>query len=188
MSLQQLVRARWVPQPYLVYKPLKAGGGMALKVQCRVDPVWEEREGPDGQVFLNPNVKGQGVFVELAKQQGKGENGYPTFGWGDPVRAKLGLADVTKLLTAMREVRGLGKEVPSAMRGKDGKPMVVSLFHKFGESGTAISYGFEAERSLLRVSKSREVAGSIAMDLSEEYGLQVYLQAALENFVWVGLR
>lgn len=184
MSVQHLIRARWVPQPYLVYKPMKSGGGVALKVQCRVDPVWEEVEGG----FVNPQVKGQGVFVELAKQQGMAENGYPTFGWNDPVRAKLGLADVTKLLTAMRQVRHLGLEVPSAMRGKDGKPMVVSLFHKFGDSGTAISYGFDAERSILRVSKSRDNAASISIDLSEELGLEYYLSMSLENFLRVGLR
>jgi hypothetical protein len=157
---------------------------VALKVQCRVDPVWEEVEGG----FVNPQVKGQGVFVELAKQQGAGENGYPTFGWNNPVRAKLGLADVTKILTALREVRHLGKEVPAAMRGKDGKPLVVSLYHKFGETGTAISYGFDAERSILRVSKSRDLAASISMDLSEELGLEYYLSMSLENFLRVGLR
>lgn len=184
MSVSHLVRSRWVPQPYLVYKPLKSGGGVALKVQCRVDPEWEEKEGG----FVNPNVKGQGVFVELAKQSGMGDNGYPTFGWNDPVRAKLGLADVTKLLTAMREVRSLGKSVPTSMRGKDGKELVVSLYHKFGASGTAISYGFDAERSILRVSKSREIAASIAMDLSEELGLEYYFSMSLENFLRVGLR
>ncbi len=153
-------------------------------MQCRVDPVWEEVEGG----FVNPQVKGQGVFVELAKQQGAGENGYPTFGWNNPVRAKLGLADVTKLLTAMREVRHLGKEVPASMRGKDGKPLVVSLFHKFGDAGTAISYGFDSERSILRVSKSRDLAASISIDLSEELGLEYYLSMSLENFLRVGLR
>ena len=184
MSVQHVIRARWVPQPYLVYKPMKSGGGVALKVQCRVDPEWEEVEGG----YVNPQVKGQGVFVELAKQGSLGDNGYPTFHWADPVRAKLGLADVTKLLTAMREVRHLGKEVPTTMRGKDGKPLVVSLFHKFGDSGTAISYGFDAERSILRVSKSRDLAQSISIDLAEELGLEYYLSMALENFLRVGLR
>ena len=106
----------------------------------------------------------------------------------NPVRAKLGLADVTKLLTAMREVRHLGKEVPASMRGKDGKPLVVSLFHKFGDTGTAISYGFDSERSILRVSKSRDLAASISIDLSEELGLEYYLSMSLENFLRVGLR
>lgn len=182
MSLELLQYSRWTPQPYLVYKPSPGPGGVALKVHARVDPVWEEK-GP----YQNPNTKGQGVFLELAAQVGKSEAGFPTFDWTKTVRAKLGLADLSKVLVSIREVRHLGKAVPTAFQGK-GKSSVVSLFHKFGDSGTAINYGFEEERSILRVSKSKDLARSISLDLAEEYALEVYLHTALENFLRVGVR
>lgn len=183
-ALQHALASAFVPQPYLVYKPSRSGSGSALKVHLRVDPVWEEREG--GVVV--PQVKGTGVFVEVARQAGVGPGGFPAFGWGEAVRAKLGLADVTKVVCAMREVRVCGREVPGVMRGRGGEPFVVSLYHKFGESGTAITYAFEAERSVLRVSKSREQAGSVSLDLHEEVGLEAYLRLALDAFVRMGVR
>lgn len=190
MALQDLMLSEWVPQPYLVYKPQKNGKGAAMRVHLRVEPVWEAKE--EGGVKY-PVVKGEGAggcFLELAAQTGFGEGGFASFGWQDKslLRVKLGLPDVLKLLTAIREVRLAGHEVPAGMRGKDGEAYTVSLFHKFGEGGTAISYKFEEGRSLVRVSKSKEWARGMAIELHEELGLEAYLRMALADFLRVGIR
>lgn len=189
MGVQDLVLSEWVPQPYLVYKPQKNGNGVALRLHLRVEPVWEETEGG----YRRPVVKGEGqggLFLELAAQVGFGEGGHASFGWQDGklLRVKLGLPDVTKLLTAIREVRVGGRELPASFRGKDQDPYVLSLFHKFGEGGTAIAFKLEAERSVVRVSKSKDWARSIAMELHEELGFEAYLQLALRAFQRVGVR
>jgi hypothetical protein len=107
------------------------------------------------------------------------------------VRCKFGMVDVTKWLTSYRDVRLLGSEVPFAYRpGPDrtAQPMQLSSFHKYGEHSTAIAYTFEPTRGILRISKSKELARSIALDLHEELGLESYLRLALDAFVRVGIR
>lgn len=189
MSLQDLMLTEWVPQPYLVYKPQKNGNGVAMRVQLRLEPTWEATEAG----YKRPVVKGDGqggLFLELAAQTGFGEGGHASFGWADGklLRVKLGLPDVTKILTAIREVRLGGRELPASFRGKDQQPYSLNLFHKFGEGGTAIAYTLEAERSLIRVSKSKDWARSIALELHEELGLETYLHHALRAFLRVGVR
>jgi hypothetical protein len=186
MSLQRLLGTEWTPQPLLVYKPRNKGDGVAMRVQLRLEPEWEEGEG-----FVRPVIKGNGgLFLELAEQQGTGEGGYAKFGWTDDnlIRVKLGIADVSKILTAIQQVRLAGQELPASMRGKDGDPFVLALFHKFGDQSTAISMKFEGDRSFIRVSKSRDWSRSISLELHEELQLKAYLELALEGFLRVGLR
>ncbi len=179
----------FTPAPYLVYKPMKSGGGRALKVQLRVEPQWVATE--EGGYFEPP--KKQGLFLELAPQAGKGEGGFAQFGWKAPelMRCKWGQVDVLKFLTSMREVRELGREVPFAYRGgpdKNAKPFEWASFHKYGDQSTAISYTFEDTRSILRISKSKDHAASIALDLHEELGFQAYVRMALDVYLRAGVR
>ena len=188
MSLQQLMKSAFTPAAYLVYKPTKGGTGQAVKLHLRIDPAWVGTE--TGGYFERP--KNQGLFLEIAPQEGMAD-GNATFGWASPglLRCKLGMVDVTKLLTAYREVRVCGREVPAAFRpgpDRSAQPYTVSQFHKYGTQSTAINYTFEDTRSILRVSKSKDLARSIALDLHEEYGFYAYLELALQAFMRVGIR
>lgn len=188
MSLQQLMKSAFTPAPYLVYKPSKSGNGQAMKLHLRLDPEWVETEG--GGYFERP--KKQGLFLELVPQEGMVQ-GNAKFGWSSPglLRCKLGMVDVTKLLTSYREVRLKSVEVPPAFRpgpDRNAQPYTVSQFHKYGDQSTAISYAFEDQRSILRISKSKEHARSIALDLHEEYAFFAYLELALNAFMRVGIR
>lgn len=189
MSIKELMRSEFVPAPYLVYKPNKQGKGQALKVHLRLEPTWVETE--SGGYFERP--KQQGLFVELAPQEGMGEGGFAKFGWSSPglVRCKWGLVDVTKWLASYRQVRTLNGEVPMAYRpgpDRNAQPMQLASFHKYGDQSTAIAYTFEPTRGILRVSKSKELARSIALDLHEELGFEAYLQLALSAFLRIGIR
>jgi hypothetical protein len=189
VSLQQLMRTEFMPAPYLIYKPNKQGSGQAMKVHLRLDPTWVTTD--SGGYFQRP--KDQGLFVEIAPQEGKSADGFATFGWNSPglVRCKWGMVDVTKWLTSSREVRSNGSEVPFAFRpGPDrtASPLTLSSFHKYGAHSTAIAYTFEPTRGILRISKSKDLARSIALDLHEELGFEAYLQLALNAFVRVGIR
>lgn len=189
MSLQQLLQTEFQPAPYLVYKPNKAGKGQAMKVQLRLDPTWVATD--SGGYFERP--KDQGLFVELAPQEGQGEGGFAKFGWSSQglVRCKWGLVDVTRWLTSYREVRHLGTEVPFAYRpgpDRNAQPLQLATFHKYGQQSTAISYTFEPTRGILRISKSKDLARSIALDQHEELGFAAYLELALTAFLRVGIR
>jgi hypothetical protein len=189
MGLKELMQSQFCPAPYLVYKPNKAGNGQALKVHLRLDPAWVATDA--GGYFERP--KDQGLFVEIAPQEGKGEGGYAKFGWSSPglVRCKFGMVDVTKWLTSYREVRSRGGEVPFAYRpgpDRNATPTTLSSFHKYGDYSTAINYTFEPTRGILRISKSKDLARSIALDLHEELGVASYLELALGGFVRVGIR
>jgi hypothetical protein len=189
MSLRELMQTEFTPAPYLIYKPNKAGNGQAMKMHLRLEPAWVETE--SGGYFERP--KDQGLFVEIAPQEGMGEGGFAKFGWSSPglVRCKWGLVDVTKWLTSYREVRLLNAEVPFAYRpGPDRTttPMQMSSFHKYGPHSTAIAYTFDPTRGVLRISKSKTLARSIALDLNEELGVSAYLELALRAFLRVGIR
>jgi len=189
VALQHLMRTEFSPAPYLVYKPMKNGSGQAMKAQLRLDPNWVETD--SGGYFERP--KDQGLFVEIAPQEGTGEGGFAKFGWNSPglVRCKWGLVDVTKWITAYRDVRFMNGEVPFAYRpgpDRNASPNVLSSFHKYGPNSTAINYTFEPTRSILRISKSKDLARSIALDLNEEVGLAAYLELSLNAFLRVGIR
>lgn len=199
-TLHQLAMLRFNPEPIVVHKPRPDGKGVALKLDLRITPDFDAEKGyvkdADG-----------GVFLELAPQVGKTEDGkFPTFGWKDErlIGAKLGLADLTNILTAIERVRK-GSWVPAANRPKSPPKgelesftpeqrhaRTLSLFHKFGTSSTAISWEFlpspDNPRSMLSVSKSAEKRSSIALTLAEERLIERYLSNALDAFIAVGLR
>lgn len=183
MSIQRCIETQWQPQSYLVYKPRGAGNGVAMGLQLRLDPTWNEEGHPERK-------NTHGLFLELAPQEGKGEEGFAKFGWASPklMRVKLGIIDVTKILAALREVRLLGREVPLAYRPSPDKNYTVTSFHKFNNTSTAINMTFEAERSFLRISRSATNAQSITLDLHEELGFQMYLEESLKQFFRFGIR
>jgi len=189
MALKELMHTEFSPAPLVVYKPNKGGTGQALKAHLRLNPNWVETDA--GGYFERP--KDQGLFVEIAPQEGKGEGGFAKFGWHSPglVRCKWGVPDVTKWLTSYQNVRLLGAEVPFAYRpGPDRTlhPLQLSSFHKFGSNTTAINYTFEPVRGILRVSKSRDLARSISLDLHEELALEAYFRLSLQAFIRLGIR
>lgn len=191
MDLKLLAGTEWTPEPLLVYKPRQNGQGVAMRVQLRLEPEWEV-----GENYVKPLVKGNGgLFMELAQQEGTGEGGFAKFGWGSDslIRVKLGLPDVSKIIASIDRVRLAGQELPTSFRGKAGPdgvkdPFVLSLFHKFGDAGTAITMAFEDERSIIRISKSRDWAASIVLEIHEELQLRTYLALAMEGFLRVGVR
>jgi hypothetical protein len=190
MGLERLQQTEFSPAPFLVYKPSKSGSGQALKLHLRLSPEWVDGDAGSGY-FVRP--KNQGLFLEIAPQEGKTDKGFPRFGWNSPglVRCKLGLVDVSKLLLSIREVRHLGREVPFPYRpgpDREANPFAYTAFHKFGENSTAINYTFEQMRSIVRVSKSRDLARSIALDVHEELSFERYLELAHDAFLRVGIR
>jgi hypothetical protein len=180
------------PQPVRVYKPRQGGGGAALKLQLRLEPTIKRSD--SGAEFID-EVDG-GLFVELAAQEGEVRSGakqFPAFGWASPslVRAKLGMPDITGLLVAFREVRLRGRPVPVSLQPKQASEksaQQVGMFHKFGQSSTALTYTFEPDGSSLYVSKSKDLRRSITLSLSEELLVESYLRLALDAFVRVGQR
>jgi hypothetical protein len=188
-ELYRLAMTTLRPEPVVIYKP-KKGNGLAAKFNLRLLPKYESSEA-DGPEYLK-DVDG-GLFVDLVAE-GPEKNGFPTFKWDDRaslVTAKLGLPDVSNLLVAIRDFRGRGLEVPTYLRGQaaSAKPNQVSLFHKHDVAGTTgISYTFQEESSILRVSKSKDKFASIALTLSEEVILEQYLRHALDAFIRVGMR
>lgn len=188
-ELYRLATTQLRPEPVVFYKPQKSGKGVAAKVNLRLYPEYAQPE-EGGAEFLK-QVEG-GLFVDLVAQ-GPEKNGFPTFKWQDReslVTAKLGVVDVSALLASIRDFRGRGIEVPTYLRGsKSPKPNVVSLFHKHEVAGTtAISYAFEAESSVLRISKGADRYASVSLNLSEEVVLEAYLRHALDAFIRVGAR
>lgn len=189
MALKDLMQSEFTPAAYLVYKPTKQGTGQALKVQLRLNPEWVETD--SGGYFERP--KDQGLFVEIAPQEGKGDDGFARFGWNSAglVRCKWGMVDVTKWLASYREVRLVGGEVPFAYRpgpDRNATPLQLASFHKYGQQSTAIAYTFEPTRGILRISKSKDLARSIALDLHEELGFAHYMELALGAFLRIGMR
>ncbi len=185
MSLQKLLKTDFTPAPFLVYKPQKNGAGQAMKLQLRLEPNWIDTD--DGGYF--EKSRKHGLFLEIAPQEGS--NGkFPTFGWNSPklIRCKLSLADVTKLLTSYREVRFLNSVVPAGFRSAPQNEYICSSYHRYGDQSTAINYTFDPTRGLLKLSKSKEWARSIALDLHEETAIFAYLELSLNAFLRVGIR
>ena len=171
------------PEPAYVYKPRQDGSGAALKLDLRLKPVYNDK----GYIQA---VEG-GLFLELAAQTGKGEDGYARFGWQDAGRltAKLGVPDISALLLGFRYVRHLEKKLPEAIRSKgDQEGTTLGLFHRFGEATTAIDIKFTGDGSFVRVSRSKTSYRSIKLSLTEELAVETYLQMALRAFLSVGAR
>lgn len=180
-EISRLVNLQLCPQAMYVYKPRGDGAGNALKLELRLTPSWNEK----GYI---EETEG-GLFLELATQTGKGDDGYARFGWKESLVAKLGIPDITAFLASIRAVRYLNGEVPTALRPKkdDTAPgMIVGLFHKFESGTTAIGMKFDTEGSFVSVSKSKEQRASIKLTVSEEVQFESYLQMALRAFHLVG--
>lgn len=175
------------PEPIVFYKPQKTGNnGVAAKFNLALRPTYSAEQG------YVEEVDG-GLFLDLVAQGDKNAAGFPTFKWTDKdtlITAKFGLPDVSGLLVAIRDVRVRGAEVPTYLRGKSvEKTNVVSLFHKSGDAATTgITYTFEKDSSILRLSKSRDKFRSVSLTLGEEVILEEYLRFALEAFIRVGMR
>lgn len=176
------------PQPIKIYKPShKDLSGAALKLELRLEPVWEK-------TYIK-QVKG-GLFVDIVPQKTvkKGEDD-ATFGWDDPKRttAKFGLPDITAWLLAVN-CRWARRPIPQRFRAKgDEIGNVISLFHKFeGEEGavatTIIEYKLDKESGALSMSKGKDHKRFIAVDLAEEMRIRSYLEHALRAFQTVGKR
>lgn len=139
--------------------------------------------GPQG--FIARKTVEGGLFLELAAQQGSGEDGFARFGWRaeDLIKVKLGPVDVTHLLTVLQSARDR-RELP------EGKPFVaggVELFHK-SPSGTAvINLTLDPTGGFLSVSRSKELRRSIRLTRPELVALEAYLELALRAFLVVGL-
>lgn len=184
-DLYKLAMTELRPEPVVFYKPNQSGTGVAAKFNLRLSPVYDEVEG-----FLKET--NGGLFVDIVSQGEKNQGGFPTFKWTDReslVTAKFGLPDVSGLLAAIRDFRYRGIEVPTYLLGKDKKPNVVNLFHKTETTGTTgISYTFQPESSVLRLSKSKDLHKSISLTLGEEVILEAYLRLSLTAFLKVGMR
>lgn len=188
-ELHVLALTEFAPQQHVIHKPTMKGTGQALKIQLRMAPKWVPTA--DGGFFDKEANKAGGLFLELAPQ-GPMVNGNATFNWKDQsklIRCKLGMADIIGLLAAIREYRVCRADVPSYLRSKsDPQPNAVSLFHKFAGSSTAITYTFGEESSILRISKSKDLARSISLHVGEELILQRMLDLALTAYLKVGKR
>jgi hypothetical protein len=166
--------------PILIYKPTKSNSGRALKVDLNVTPEWVATEKGG---FYKTTKQGQGCFVELAPQTGP-----QAFDWTKVVRCKLGIVDLSKWLTSYRELRLLGHPLPDYFQPQSGGKATLNLFHKFGEGSTVITYEFQPARSILKVSKSKDVHASIALNLDEELLLEWIFREAMSTLLTVGLR
>lgn len=185
-----LLNTAFTPQQHIVHKPTMKGTGQALKLQLRLEPLWVESAG--GGFFDKQANKDGGLFLEIAPQGGKDAGNNPTFLWKDAsklVRCKLGIPDITGLLVAIREWRIGRTSVPSYLQDRNSpKENQVSLFHKYNNGSTIISYTFDDAQSVLRISKGKDQARSISLTLGEEVIFEKFLNMALEAYLKVGKR
>lgn len=190
-SIYTQLAAEFQPQHHVIHKPNMKGTGQALKLQLRLAPKWVATEGGQGYFDAAANKQG-GLFLEIAPQGPKDGKGNPTFLWQDAeklIRCKLGIPDMTGLLVAIREFRLARAEVPVYLQDrKNPQSNVVSLFHKNKTGSTIISYTLEDQQSILRISKGKDQARSIALTLGEEIILQTVLGQALRVYLKVGKR
>jgi hypothetical protein len=188
-NIHTMILTGFSPQQHVIHKPNRAGTGQALKLQLRLDPKWVETK--DGGFFDPESNKQGGLFAELAPQ-GPKVGDFPTFLWRDPdqvIRCKLGVPDITGLLTAIREYRECDHEVPLYLQANtDPKPNSAQFFHKFNSGSTIITYTFDEQQSIFRVSKGRDKARSISLTLGEELLFQAYLKLALDAHLRIGKR
>lgn len=190
-ELYVLATTVFSPQQHVIYKPTKAGTGQALKIQLRLEPKWvATAEG--GGYFDGTANKDGGLFLEIAPQGAANGDGYPTFLWSATeqlLRCKLGIPDITGLLVALQQYRVARVDVPSYLRDKNnGSPNEVFLFHKFKSGSTIITYRFEEESAILRISKGKDRYRSISLNLGEELIFRTFLEMALEAYLRVGKR
>jgi hypothetical protein len=191
-DVHRLLRLQLKPGDFAVYKARK-GQGSALKLNLRLNPTFSDA----AEAEYVAEVDG-GLFVTLAPE-GPEKNGFPTFQWQDAsqcITGKLGMPDITGLLTAIREYRR-SQELPVGLQreGPQGKlPNEFGGFHKTGDgSNTAYAYTFSPDGARFQISKTgkTEKAGkrlAVALDLKEETAFVAYLEMSLQGFLRVGMR
>jgi hypothetical protein len=172
------------PRDLRFYKP-KNGQGAAVKFDLRLVPL--VKVGATGDTYVK-SVSG-GLFLEMARElPSKDAEGNATFGWDEAntrITGKLGLPDVTSLLTAVR-CRYAKRLLPDSYGFEGGDS--VKLFHKFGDETTAIRYTLAPDGAFLHISKSKELQRKVKLSLQEELAMEAYLQHALNMFVLMGVR
>lgn len=172
------------------HKPQRSGNGKALQVELRLSPRYCVTEAGTAYFDGQANKEG-GCFFELVAQAGMDANGNARFAWDDEqgmLRVKLGTPDLAALLTAIREVRHLGRSVPADLQGKGGNEWAVQLFHRTPSSTTLVQYTFAETNSTLRISRSREHWRSIDLTLAEELVLERFLSLSLDAYLTTGKR
>jgi hypothetical protein len=190
-SMYIQLNTEFEPQHHVIHKPNMKGSGQALKIQLRLAPKWvATNDQGDGYFDAAANKQG-GLFLEIAPQ-GPKVNDNPTFLWKDEsqlIRCKLGIPDISGLLAAMREYRVGRADVPAYLQDrKNPQPNQVSLFHKNKTGSTIIQYTLEEQQSILRISKGKDQARSIALTPGEEIIFQALLEQALRVYLKVGKR
>lgn len=192
-DLHRIAKLGFNPAPMYVYKPRPDGTGVALKLNLRMEVKMSEAQ--DGAEYVE-EVDG-GLFLDIVGQAGKTDDGkHAKFAWSDDakkVSAKLGLNDQLGFLTAIREVRYRGKPVPTPLRNKREEDpakavSTLSLFHKFGNSSTGITYNFTADGGSLRLSKSAQKWKAVNLTLMDEMQFERYLNLALDAYLSLGVR
>lgn len=189
-ALHALLGLQLRPSALKVYKPsLKDLSGTALALNLRLEPVFGE--GKEGATYVSKKDSDGGLFLELAPQATmKAADTDPKFAWNDPkgITMKLGVPDITKLLTAIR-CRWSKRLTPESMRAKgDEKGNTVSMFHKTPTGSAVLTYTLDEKGAFINVSKSAEHKRSIRIDIGEELQLEAYLAHALQMFQLVGMR
>ena len=118
------------------------------------------------------------VFLEMANQQGKNNDGNASFDWENKIRFKLGESDIGELLAVLVGCqRGAGPFDPSK-KGHKG------LFHK-NSSGNAILYFGHDDQDRLRIHLSvkkdeQKTAIGHVISKGESMILSTLLRRALE--------
>ena len=121
-----------------------------------------------------------------------------TFDYDSPNRvgAKLGLPDITALITAIR-CRWARLQLPEAIQAKDRaanalRPDTVGIFHKFEKDGvkstTSIEYQLVKDGAYLSMSKSATQRQRMKLTITEEIQLEAALLHALQMFQRTGKR
>jgi hypothetical protein len=209
-ELRAFSGALLIPQPLTIHKPTSSMSGQALKLNMKLDFEFGETEPEEGEkpVKYLKRTRG-GLFLDFAKQLPvKDEKNNAQFDWmnkqGGLITAKLGMVDLSGLLVAYRSVRSNGKLVPQALwpafREQDSeeqltrKRLTAAFTHKPSLAGTAgkgttiISYTFEADGGVFRVSKSKDAVGQLKLTLAEELRVFKLLDMSLETLIRTGGR
>lgn len=205
-DLKEFYGSLLIPQPLTIHKPTGSGSGTALKLNTRLQFEWKDiEEAPPRRIHTR--TRG-GLFIDFAKQKpAKDEKGNANFDWTNTqtlVTAKLGLVDLSGLLVAYREVRKQRRPVPVSLRPVardtdtpeqiERKTLTASFTHKPGLAGstgkgtTIISYTFESDGGVFRVSKSKEQVGQIKLTLAEEFRVFRMFDLAMDTLLRTGGR
>ncbi len=155
-------------QDFRIYKPNKTGNGAASAFQVRVDL---DEETQRRKIML---------FLMMAPQTGKDDNGNSAFGWKDnekTVTVKLGMPDIGDMLAVLN---GRKTEVGT---GK-------GLFHKNANGSTSLSFALTPGGYSLRTNKKigDKVGEAVSHSLTHSEGevLKVLLEEVVKiTYNWI---